>query len=101
MSGETGNLQRAGGECHGATDRSDDRFAWSKEETRDRDDNNVERYIRRLDDIRIPNEPGDEQHVNRELKPRLEENVFGKTKNERVENREAGDHREQPEALVD
>src|SRR5581483_2027045 len=44
--------------------------------SRDRDDDNVERSVGRGRDAGDPNQPGHQQHVEKELQPRLSEIVF-------------------------
>ncbi len=101
MSKDACDLERAGRECDRATDRCDNRFARTQEEALDRDDEDVEGDVRRLNDVGIQDQPRDEKHIDCELKPRLSQDVSGESKNESVNNCEASDDRQQTEAFVD
>src|SRR6185369_3243115 len=79
---------------------SDDRAAWTKKQTRDRNDEYVQRDVRRLDNVRVPDQPRDEKDVDRDLNTRLQQNIFGETKDDCVNDRKTSDDGQYQEAFV-
>src|SRR6266478_744471 len=89
----------AGRKCDSATKRRDNCVAWSKKQTCSSDDDDVERDVRRMNNVGGPIEPGYQNDIQRKLQSGLEGKCARNLMRQRVDHGETANNQQRRQCL--
>src|SRR5467141_3544511 len=89
----------AGRKCDSATKRGDNCVAWPKKQTCSSDDDDVERDVRRMDNVGGPIEPGYQNDIQRKLQSGLKGKCARNLMCQRVNHRETAHNQQRRQCL--